>query len=132
MYATGSPWPRRRISSRIALSSAPSSTRSNCRYRSRRRSCRARAERSSASSRGLALPCSVRYAVLSLTTSRRVLAAGAASGRCTADRAVASALFEQPPSLILLGERLDEQVEVAVENAAQLVQGEVDAVVGDA
>src|SRR3989442_486838 len=126
MYATGSPWPRRRTRSRITLSSALSSRRSNCRYRSRRRSCRACAQSSSASSRGLALPCSVRYAVLSLTTSRSVRAAAAASGRCTAEGAVACALVEQPPRLILLRERLDEQIEVAVANAAQLVHREGD------
>src|ERR1700688_5027675 len=41
-------------------------------------------------------------------------------------------VLEQPSRLVLVGQRLDEQVEIAVEHALELMQREVDAVVGDA
>src|SRR5580693_2674573 len=41
-------------------------------------------------------------------------------------------VLEQPSRLVLVGQRLDEQVEVAIEYALELMQREVDAVVGDA
>src|SRR5207253_6723267 len=83
---------------------------------------------SSASRRGVVLPCSPRYPVLSRRTSSTVRPATTTS---RADRGARSfRLFEEPPGLVLLCQRLDEQVEIAVEHALQLMQREVDAVVG--
>src|ERR1700730_6324704 len=126
MYATGSPCPRRRTISRTDSSSSSRSGRSNCRYRSMRRNRSARAASSSASRRALVLPCWARNVVLSRTTSSRVRVDTATSG--DRDRL---GFLEQAAGLILLCQRLDQQVEIAVKHALQLMQRQVDAVIGD-
>src|ERR1035438_224469 len=131
MYATGSPLPRRRISSRIEVSSCSSSGRSNCRYRSMRRSPSACAQSSSESRRADELPWSPRYVVLSRRTSMSVGAVDATSGSMSRG-SVVIVVLEQAARLVLVGQRLDEQVEIAVEHALQLMQRQVDAVVGHA
>src|SRR5579884_3500609 len=128
MYATGSPAERRRTRSRMAATSADASGWSKRRYRSMRRSASASAQSSSASSRGVALPCVLRYVVL-----RRTISSSVRGWSLSAARSCRVLGFvEQPARLVLLRQRLDEQVEIAVEHALQLMQREVDAVVGDA
>src|SRR5579859_745628 len=131
MYATGSPFPRRRTSSRIDVSSAASRGRSNCRYRSMRRSPSACAQSSSESRRAEGLPWSPRYVVLRRSTSMSVGGAGATSGSVPR-RGITGLVLEEPARLVLVRQRLDEQVEIAVEHPLELMHREVDAMVGHA
>src|SRR5438552_9567260 len=109
-------------------SSSPSrSGRSNWRYTSMRCNPSACAHSSSAARRGAPRPCSPRYTVLRRSTSRTVRPATATSRAGSGAHSLC--LLEQAPRLILLCEGFDEQIEIAVEHALQLVQREIDAVV---
>src|SRR5579863_6092043 len=71
------------------------------------------------------------YVVLSRSTSMRVGGGGATSAVMPGGGAVAL-ILEQAPRLILVRQRFDEHVEIAVEHALQLMQRDVDTMVGHA
>src|ERR1700692_4315329 len=131
MYATGSPFPRRRTSSRREVSSPASRGRSNCRYRSIRRSPSACAQSSSESRRAELLPWSPRYVVLKRSTSMSVGGVEATSGGMPR-RGITRVVLEEAARLVLVRERLDEHVEIAVEHPLELMHRQVDAMVGHA
>src|ERR1700686_2389467 len=125
MYATGSPLPRRLISSRIDVNSPASRGRSNCRNRAMRRRTSACAQSSSESSRADVLPWSPRYVVLRRSTSMSVGGVDATSGGVA--RGIARVVLEEAARLVLVRQRLDQPVEIAVEDPLKLMQGEVEA-----
>src|SRR5579862_2228901 len=88
------------------------------------------AQSNSESSRAEELPWSPMYVVLRRSTSMSVGVVGATSAVMPGDHGVALVL-EQPARLILVRQRFDEHLQVAVEHALQLMQRQVDAVIGD-
>src|ERR1039457_689663 len=95
-----------------------------------RRNPSAWAQSSSESRRADVLPWSPRYVVLSRRTSMSVGAADATSGGMS--RRIVRIVLEQAAGLVLVRQRLDEHIEVAVEHTLELMQRQVDAMIGHA